>query len=119
MKVGLNLLIITVHPMKYGATLMSSFLFNTGLVLLATNAAIQFCAQAFALYANETAIQQIWGGQVSSWPSCSGGYSADAPCTQSELSVLQRMSSKLLSESKAEGLLSVHAWVAPASPDCQ
>ena len=65
MKVGLNLLIITVHPMKYGATLMSSFLFNTGLVLLATNAAIQFCAQAFALYANETAIQQIWGGQVS------------------------------------------------------
>ena len=64
MKVGLNLLIITVHPMKPGATLMSSFLFNTALVLLATNAAIQFCAQAFALYANETAIQQIWGGQV-------------------------------------------------------
>ena len=64
MKIGLNLLIITVHPMKPGATLMSSFLFNTALVLLATNAAIQFCAQAFALYANETAIQQIWGGQV-------------------------------------------------------
>lgn len=64
MKVGLNLLIVSVHPMKPGATLMSSFLFNTALVLLATNAAIQFCSQAFALYANETSIQQIWGGQV-------------------------------------------------------
>ena len=68
-KVGLNLLLFTVHPMKPGATLMSSFLFNVALVLLATNAAIQFCQQSFALYANETAIFQIWGGQVRSrWP---------------------------------------------------
>ena len=63
-KVGLNLLLFTVHPMKYGATLMSSFLFNVALILLSTNAAIQFCQQSFALYANETAIYQIWGGQV-------------------------------------------------------
>ena len=64
-KVGLNLLLFTVHPMKPGATLMSSFLFNVALILLSTNAAIQFCQQCFALYANETAIFQIWGGQVS------------------------------------------------------
>ena len=63
-KVGLNLLIFTVHPMKVGATLMSSFLFNVAMVLLATQAAIQFCAQAFELYANNSAIQKIWGGQV-------------------------------------------------------
>lgn len=63
-KVGLNLLMFTVHPMKLGATLMSSFLFNTALVLLATTAAIQFCSQAFSLYANETAIYQIFGNQV-------------------------------------------------------
>ena len=63
-KVGLNLLLFTVHPMKPGATLMSSFLFNVALILLSTNAAIQFCQQCFALYANETAIFQIWGGQV-------------------------------------------------------
>jgi hypothetical protein len=50
--------------MRPGATLMSSFLFNVALVLLAANAAIQFCAQAFALYANETAIHDIWGNQA-------------------------------------------------------
>ena len=65
-RVGLRLLVFTVHPMQAGATLMSSFLFNVALVLLTTNAAIQFCAQAFALYANETAIHDIWGNQVGS-----------------------------------------------------
>ena len=63
-KVGLSLLLFTVRPMKPGATLMNDFLFNVALVLLATNAAIQFCAQAFALYANESAIHEIWGNQV-------------------------------------------------------
>ena len=64
-KVGLSLLLFTVRPMRPGATLMNDFLFNVALVLLATNAAIQFCAQAFALYANESAIHEIWGNQVS------------------------------------------------------
>ena len=63
-KVGLHLLVYTVHPMRPGATMMSSMLFNTALVLLATNAIIQFCAQAFVLYSVETAIQSIWGDQV-------------------------------------------------------
>ena len=44
---------------------MSAFLFNIGLVLLAVSAAILFCAQAFSLYANSTAIQEIFGNQVS------------------------------------------------------
>ena len=64
LKVGLNFLIFTVHPMKPGATLMSSFLFNTGLILLSVNAVIQFCQQAFALYASNSAISEIWGNQV-------------------------------------------------------
>ena len=67
-KVGLSLLVFTVRPMRPGATLMNDFLFNVALVLLSTNAAIQFCAQAFALYANESAIHQIWGGQVNNSP---------------------------------------------------
>ena len=74
MRVGLRLLIFTVHPMAPGATLMSSFLFNVALVLLATNAAIQFCAQAFALYANETAIHNIWGNQARSAAQTPQGY---------------------------------------------
>ncbi len=49
---------------------MNDMLFNVALVLLATNAAIQFCAQAFALYANETAIHEIWGDQVSHLRHC-------------------------------------------------
>ncbi|KAL3139538.1 hypothetical protein ABBQ38_003861 [Trebouxia sp. C0009 RCD-2024] len=63
-KVGLNLVVFTVHPMRVGGTLMSSFLFNVALVLLATQAAIQFCSQAFELYADNSAIQKIWGGQI-------------------------------------------------------
>ena len=62
--VGLSLLLITVRPMRPGATLMNDFLFNVALMLLATNAAIQFCAQAFALYADESTIHEIWGSQV-------------------------------------------------------
>lgn len=64
MKVGLNLLIISIHPMRRGATLMSSILFNVALVLVACLAVIQFCAQAFALYAYETAIYEIFTNQV-------------------------------------------------------
>ncbi|XP_042050095.1 LIMR family protein At3g08930-like isoform X3 [Salvia splendens] len=34
MMIGLKLVFITIHPMKWGATLMNSFLFNVGLILL-------------------------------------------------------------------------------------
>lgn len=65
-KFGLNLLIFRVHPMRKGATVMSSFLFNVALILLATTASIQFCAQAFALYADGTAVLDIFGNQLTS-----------------------------------------------------
>ena len=48
-KFGLNLLIFRVHPMRPGATIMSSFLFNIALILLATTATIQFAQESFAL----------------------------------------------------------------------
>ena len=53
-----------VHPMRPGATVMSSFLFNIALILLATTAVIQFCAEAFAEYADGTDILKIFGNQV-------------------------------------------------------
>jgi LMBR1 domain-containing protein 1 len=65
-KFGLNLLIFRVHPVKQGATMMSSFLFNVALILLASTACIQFAASAFALYANGTAILDIYGNQLKS-----------------------------------------------------
>lgn len=51
--------------MRPGATIMSSFLFNTALILIATTAVIQFCATAFAQYADGTSIVDIFGNQVS------------------------------------------------------
>ena len=65
-KFGLNLLIVRIHPMRPGATVMSSMLFNTALILLATTACIQFCAVAFALYADGTQVLNIFGNQVKS-----------------------------------------------------
>ncbi|GJP37822.1 hypothetical protein CLOM_g22228 [Closterium sp. NIES-68] len=47
--------------MRWNATLMSSFLFNVALILCCATSAIQFCAKAFAAYAQETAVQEIFG----------------------------------------------------------
>lgn len=61
---GLNFLVIKLYPMRAGATMMSSFLVNTALILIMSPAIIQFCAQAFAVYANNTAIFDVFGNQV-------------------------------------------------------
>lgn len=63
-KFGLNVLIFRVHPIRKGATVMSSFLFNVALIIIATTATIQFAATAFALYANNTTILNIFGNTV-------------------------------------------------------
>lgn len=63
-KLGLRLLIFAVYPMKLGGTLMSSFLFNVNLIMLSSIAVIQFCAQAFDGYAAETAVSEIFGGEI-------------------------------------------------------
>lgn len=58
---GINLLIFRIYPIRMGATMMSSFLFNVALILIATTACIQFSADAFALYAADTSIMDIYG----------------------------------------------------------
>lgn len=63
-KLGLRLLIFAVYPMKLGGTLMSSFLFNVNLIMLSSIAVIQFCARAFDGYAAETAVTEIFGGEI-------------------------------------------------------
>eukprot|EP00854_Cymbomonas_tetramitiformis_P004051 gene4051-5024_t len=57
-------LICCAYPMKPNGTMMSSFLFNVGLICLCSISVIQFCADAFDVYANETDIQQIYGVQI-------------------------------------------------------
>ncbi|GAB2265720.1 hypothetical protein Dimus_000758 [Dionaea muscipula] len=66
MMLGLRLVFITIHPMKWGATLMNSFLFNVGLILLCSISVIQFCATAFAYYAQATAAEEIFGHTLES-----------------------------------------------------
>lgn len=66
MMLGLRLVFITIHPMKWGATLMNSFLFNVGLILLCSISVIQFCATAFGYYAQATAALEIFGHTLQS-----------------------------------------------------
>ncbi|MCO5567740.1 hypothetical protein L7F22_021434 [Adiantum nelumboides] len=66
MQLGLRLVFITIHPMKWGGTLMNSFLFNVGLILLSSISVIQFSATAFALYAQATSVQEIFGHTLES-----------------------------------------------------
>jgi hypothetical protein len=61
---GLNLVFVSLYPMRPGATMMSSMMVNTALILMQSCAVIQFCAQAFADYAKSTAIFDIFGNQV-------------------------------------------------------
>lgn len=64
MKIGMNFLLFSIHPMKPHATLMSSFLFNCMLCQLITLPVCDFCSMAFATYARDTSIQQIFGTDV-------------------------------------------------------
>ena len=61
---GLNFVFIKLYPMRPGATLVSSLLVNTGLILVMTPAILQFCATAFAQYASNSTIFDIFGAQV-------------------------------------------------------
>lgn len=61
---GLNFVFIKLYPMRKGATMMSSFLVNTGIILTMAPAIIQFCASAFAVYGSRTDIFDIFGNQV-------------------------------------------------------
>ncbi len=61
---GLNFLVVRLYPMRPGATMMSSFLVNVALILAMSSAVTQFCAQAFASYASNTIIFEIFGNDV-------------------------------------------------------
>ncbi len=64
---GLNFVFVKLYPMRPGATLVSSLLVNTGIILVMTPAILQFCATAFAQYASNSTIFDIFGAQVC-WP---------------------------------------------------
>lgn len=51
--------------MQLNGTFMGSFLFNLGFILLTDVAVIQLCAQAFAVYANDTTVNTLFTAQLS------------------------------------------------------
>ncbi|GAX73906.1 hypothetical protein CEUSTIGMA_g1356.t1 [Chlamydomonas eustigma] len=61
---GLNFFFIKLYPMRPGATLSSSLLVNTGIIVVMSPAILQFCAQAFGEYASNSDIFDIFGVQV-------------------------------------------------------
>lgn len=63
-RLGLRFLFFSLYPMKLGRTNMSSLLFNTGLIMLGCLSIVQFCAQVFEVYAAETAVMDIFGGNI-------------------------------------------------------
>lgn len=71
---GLNLLVVSLYPIRVGATLMSSFLVNTALCLAMSCAVIQFCASAFSAYASNTNIFDIFGSQARCCVGATAGY---------------------------------------------
>lgn len=56
--------ILDLYPIRPGGTLMNSLLFNTALILLNSTAVVQFCSEAFAVYAKDTDIQEIFGNEI-------------------------------------------------------
>ncbi|XP_024392786.1 LIMR family protein At3g08930 [Physcomitrium patens] len=66
MHLSLNILFVAIHPMKLNGTYMSSFLFNVELVLICSISVIQFCAKSFAVYAQATVVQEIFGHTLES-----------------------------------------------------
>lgn len=56
--------IFQIHPMRIGATMMNSLLFNTELILLCSVAVVHFCQESFSLYTRLTDIDMLLGVQV-------------------------------------------------------
>eukprot|EP00003_Mantamonas_plastica_P023177 TRINITY_DN410_c0_g1_i2.p1 TRINITY_DN410_c0_g1~~TRINITY_DN410_c0_g1_i2.p1 ORF type:complete len:484 (-),score=140.39 TRINITY_DN410_c0_g1_i2:44-1495(-) len=63
-KFGMRFFCFAIHPMKINGTMMNSFLFNTGMVLLCSISVTQFCTTAFDIYARFTAADLIFTSQV-------------------------------------------------------
>lgn len=62
-KFGTRMFLIKVHPMEPGKTLMNSFFFNLGLILLCTLPVTQFATDAFSQFARASDAVTIFGSQ--------------------------------------------------------
>eukprot|EP00732_Lithocolla_globosa_P003537 Lithocolla_globosa_v1_NODE_2878_length_1838_cov_4.805384.p1 type:complete len:511 gc:universal NODE_2878_length_1838_cov_4.805384:279-1811(+) len=63
-KLGFRFVFFTLYPMELHNTMMSSLLFNTGLILCGSLAVVQLCVVSFVEYARFTAIVEIFSVQI-------------------------------------------------------
>jgi len=71
--------LISMHPMKVNGTMMNSFLFNVGQMLLCSISCVQLCSRAFKGFAHSSAISQIFVTQVEYLRYFSWFYSTQVP----------------------------------------
>lgn len=64
-KLGVRIpFILKIYPMELHNTMMNAFLANTWILLLCSVPCVQFCAEAFSVYARSTQIDLIFGSQI-------------------------------------------------------
>jgi len=80
--------LISIHPLKANGTLMNSFLFNVGILLICSVSCTQLCATAFAQYAHGSAISQLFVSQIQYLRGLSYFYSVDIPVFYSLLFII-------------------------------
>jgi LMBR1 domain-containing protein 1 len=61
---GVRFLFWKMYPMEVGNTMMNAFLFNTFFILLCAVPCVQFCIDAFPVYAAYTQANVMFGNQI-------------------------------------------------------
>lgn len=64
-RIGINLLLFTVYPMKVNGTLMNAFLFNAMLIMITSVSVVQFASISFADYAANTSVSTLFTTYIS------------------------------------------------------
>jgi LMBR1 domain-containing protein 1 len=59
-KLGVRFGVVKIFPMEVGKTKMSAFLANSWVILLCSVPTVQFCVDAFPLYARETQVDSTY-----------------------------------------------------------
>lgn len=71
--------LISIHPLKLNGTMMNSFLFNIGIILICSVSCTQLCTTAFRQFVHSSAISQIFVTQIQYLKFFSYFYSMDVP----------------------------------------
>jgi len=71
--------LISVHPLRLNGTMMNSFLFNVGLILICSVSCTQLCTTAFKGYVYNSSISQLFVSQIQYLKILSYFYSVQVP----------------------------------------